>query len=264
MKYKLINTGNPDQHIMISHGVKKDGVVGHAGRLPKKIMIPGKSRSEEGRNYTAVEEDVLRKIFGIYETAGPGKINPDKPAKIAPENVKFNTRLLDSGRIIVTDEFGNHVFGVGGAAYQKSALDSVKNENEMLKDKLETLVNVLVNDGFTEEQARAIVENKAGKAQSILKEKEIGIRSTGVDLKDDPESELKPTPLEAAKVAFKDAETVNVFCGDEPVKEYKTSGMHNAIGKITKLAAEAGIEVSYDDAGLPWFQDSEKRLVRLV
>ena len=194
----LINTGNTDQHIIVAHGSGQKGVIGHTGRLPRKIMIPGKARVEDGKNFTAIKEDVLRKIFGLYEAVKPGMIDINKPAKISPENVKFNTRLLDSGRIIVTDEYGNHVFGIGGTAYQKSALDSVKSENEMLKDKLDTLVQVLVNEGFTEEQAKAVINNKAGKAQEILRSRE-GVKGKGLETKQEPKSTIEITPLDAAK-----------------------------------------------------------------
>ncbi|MCK5610548.1 hypothetical protein KAR91_52225 [Candidatus Pacearchaeota archaeon] len=261
MKYKLINTANTDLHLPTVHTKKKEGVMGAAGSLPKKIIIPGLARVEDGKNFVAIEEDELRSLFGLFESVKPGVINRSKPMSISPENVKYNTRILDTGRLIVTDEYGKHVFGVGGAAYQKSALDSVKSENEMLKDKLSTLTQVLVNEGFTEEQAKAIIDNKAGRAQEILKKKEIGIRST---VKENiSKSELEPSPLEAAKEFFKDSETVNVLVGNEVVGEYKVKSISNAIKKITKLAAEAGVEVQYDEAGLPFFTDAENRLVKL-
>ena len=180
MKYKLINTGNTDQHIPISHGKKKEGVMGSAGNLPKKLVIPGKARVEDGKNCLIVSEETLRGVFGLFERVKAGVVDPNKPCAISPKNVKLNSRVLDTGRIIVVDERGTHLFGIGGDAYQKNALDSLKDENQTLKDQFDKLVQVLVNDGYSEDQARAIVEGKASDVQEILKKKDSKVTGKGM------------------------------------------------------------------------------------
>lgn len=263
MKYKLFNNANTDLHIPVKHGVKKAGVMGSTGSLPRKLVIPGLAKVEDGKNHLIISEEDLRSIFGLFDWARPGVIDRDKPMKISPDNVKYNTRLLDTGRIIVTDEFGNHVFGIGGTAYQKAATDTLKDRVSMLEDERETWIKVLVDQmGMTEDDAKAIVKNKKDNAKEILQKYNIG-KSMSVK-SEAPKSEIEVTPLDAAKLAFKDAETLNVFVGEESAGEYKVKSISNAIKKITKLAAEAETPLSYDDAGLPWFQDSEKRIVRLA
>jgi hypothetical protein len=203
MKYKIFNEGNTDQYIPISHGKKAVGVVGSSGNLPDRLVIPGKAKSEEGKNCKIVEEDILREIFGLFEQVKPGVIDPNKPASIMPKNVKRNSRLLDSGRIIVVDERGNHVFGIGGVAYQKNALDSLKDENQMLKEQADNLIKVLVSDGYTEEQAAAIVNNKGKNVQEILAKKDSKVTGKGSDIKepgsDTGEKDTKPKSKKTTK-----------------------------------------------------------------
>lgn len=267
-KFKLINTGNTDQFIPLAYGSRPAGVVGSAANLPGRLTVPGLAKVEEGKNFVIVDESQLRVIFGLYETGKPGVLDPKKPTPIIPANVKRNSRLLDSGRMIVTDEFGNHILGIGGQAYQKNALDNLKTENELLTEKISALKQVLVNDGFTEEQAQAIIDGKTDKVQEILKQKEIGTRGKGMENPAAPVLDPDITPpkgfVDIAKEVFADRETVAVFCGDEVVQEYKVKSMKNAIERIEKLAAEQGCDIGEDlVTGLPTFTDAEGRVVRL-
>ncbi|MCK4813838.1 MAG: hypothetical protein KAT14_07865 [Candidatus Marinimicrobia bacterium] len=259
MKYKLINTGNTDQYIPLVHANRENGAVGAASKLSKKLIIPGKARAADGENFILIDEDVLRSVFGLYEKLKPGVIDRTKPVKISPDNVKLNVRLLDSGRIIVTNEYGKHVFGIGGDAYQKSAIDNLQTENEMLKEKMDILRQVLVNDGFSEEDANAVLSAKSDQVQGILKKRD-GIRSRGMSRAD----EKGISPLSAAKIAFKDQSTVIVMCGDDEVQEYKFASLNHAVKKIAGMAADAGIKAEQDETGLPFFIDKEERMVKLV
>lgn len=227
MNYKLFNTANTDQQIPLQHGKKREGVLGAAGGLPSILNIPGKARVSDGENYAVISEEKLRGIFGFYKFTRPGVVDPSKPCDISPKHVKFNAKLLDSGRVIVVDESGRHVLGTGGAAYQKSTLDNTQAQNAMLVEQQERFVKMLIDDlGMSEEDATAVVKNKQAGAQGILK-KYAGITGSGIDT----------------------GEKFTVYVGDEVRKEYKTHD--GAVKGLDAMAKKAGVEVvdnAYTDA----------------
>ncbi len=227
MNYKLFNTANTDQQIPLRHGKRKEGVMGSAGHLPSILNIPGKARVSEGENYAVISEEKLRGIFGFYKFTRPGVVDPTKPCDISPKHVKFNAKLLDSGRIIVVDQSGKHVLGTGGAAYQKSTLDNAQAQNAMLIEQQERFVKMLVDDlGMSEEDATAVVKNKQAGAQGILK-KYAGVTGSGADT----------------------GEKFTIYVGDEAGKKYKTKdGAIKGLNAMAKKAEAEVVDGAYTDA----------------
>ncbi len=252
MNYKLFNTGNTDQQIPLRHGSPRKGVMGAAGGLPSILSIPGKARAEEGKNFAIIDEAKLRGIFGFYKFTKPGVVDPTKPCDISPKHVKFNAKLLDSGRIIVVDNSGKHVLGIGGAEYQKATLDNTQAQNAMLIEQQERFVKMLINDlGMSEEDATAVVKNKQAGAQGILK-KYKGVIGVGADVVDTDTGGSEDTV----------DEVFSIYVGDEPVpvKEYKT--LDGAIKKIKKMAEDADSPVDIVD-DLPQYTDADGNLVKI-
>lgn len=159
MTYKIYNTANTDQYVPISHGVKKAGATGMERNIGSKIKIPGTSKGEDN-NFSVIDEGQLRSIFGLYKMVSPGVIDPTKPAELLIQNVTRNRPMLENGRLVVVDGNGNHIFGHGTKEYQAKVSDAALKENQELKDKAANFISILVEDGFTEEQAKAIYDGK--------------------------------------------------------------------------------------------------------
>jgi len=171
MNYKIINTGTADQHIPTKHGVGRNGVLGIASQLGDKIVIPGTARGEE-KNFTVVNEEILRNIFGLYENKAPGVLDIEKGSAILMKNVKRNKPLLDNGRLVVLDISGAHVLGKGTSEYQSKVVDATMQENQNLKEQNARFIEVLVAEGYSEEDAKKILDGKIISTDKKLKKAE--------------------------------------------------------------------------------------------
>lgn len=239
MKYKVINTGTADQHIPTKHGASKNGVLGIAGQLGDKIIIPGLSRGED-KNFIVIDEETLRCVFGLYENAFPGVLNIEKGSSILMKNVKRNKPLLDNGRLVILDEFGSHVLGKGTSEYQSKVVDAAMQENQNLKEQSSRFLEVLVAEGYSEEDARKILDGKIVAGDAKLKKAEPPKVSTGDGI---PQGGDKKVTLESML-----AENGALKVGD---KEYKS--VAGAVKKLSEMAAEAGVEITEGEDGLPYF-----------
>lgn len=235
MKYKILNTANADQHIPTQHGVKQTGVTGMAGKIGQKLVIPGMARGED-RSFIVVEEVDLRGIFGIYDSKRPGVLNLETSPAILMKNVKRNKPLLDNGRLVVLDLNGSHVLGKGTSEYQSKVVDATMQENQNLKDQSARFIDVLVAEGYTEEDAKKILDGKIVAGDKKLKKADAPKVNTGDGIPAiTPESILEKNGV--IKVGG---------------KEYKS--VDGAMKKLTAMAEEAGVELLPGEGRLPYFE----------
>jgi len=158
--------------------VGRNGVLGIASQLGDKIVIPGTARGEE-KNFTVVNEEILRNIFGLYENKAPGVLDIEKGSPILMKNVKRNKPLLDNGRLVVLDISGAHVLGKGTSEYQSKVVDATMQENQNLKEQSARFIEVLVAEGYSEEDAKKILDGKIISTDKKLKKAEAPKISTG-------------------------------------------------------------------------------------
>lgn len=242
MNYKIINTGRADQPVPTMHGKNKNGVLGIEGQLGDKITVPGTARGEE-KNFIIVSEEAVRVIFGLYGSKVPGVLDPEKKVDILIKNVKRNRALLEGGRLVVLDESGSHKLGIGTSEYQNKVVDATMQENQDLKDQAARFIDVMVAEGYSEEDARKILEGKIASGDAKLKKADGPRVTTGSGIFQEDGEKTPSTPE-----GILDVNGV-IKVGD---KEYKS--VDGAMKKITALAGEAGSELQYTEEGMPFYE----------